>query len=106
MFLKQDDAFTCPMCGRLHASCNMEWHHLLPKDGESEKEEPRIYVCKTCHDVIHYCHTNKELRTQINTLALLLLSEKIEKMILLYKYDKKNNKVYKIKKLKQMRNAA
>lgn len=106
MFLRQDDTFTCPLCGRLHSSVNMEWHHLLPKDGNNEKEEPRIYLCKTCHDVIHFCHSNTELRTKLNTLDLLLKSEKIEKMILLYKYDKKTNKVYKIKKLKQMKKVA
>jgi hypothetical protein len=106
MNIGREEAYTCPICKRIHTSYNMEWHHLLPKDGSCERDEPRIYVCRTCHDVIHYCHTNHELRTSFNTLDLLLTSEKIENMVKLYKYDHKINKVYKIKKLKLLSKAA
>ena len=103
MMIGRSEAFICPICGRPHTQGNMEWHHLLPKDGHNERDEPRIYVCKTCHDVIHYCHTNKELRLELNTLDLILTSEKIKNLIELYKYDCKVNKVYTIKKLKLLR---
>lgn len=100
MKIGKDEAIICPICERPHTQYNMEWHHLLPKDGSNERDEPRIYVCKTCHDVIHFCHNNKELRNLYNNLELIISSEKIENMLKLYKYDQKINKVYTIKKLK------
>lgn len=102
----EDDIFICPICGRKHTSNNMSWHHLLPKDGTQEKDEPRIYICITCHNVIHFCHTNKDLREKYNTLENLLTSLDIIKMVNLYKYDHKTNKIYKIKKLKQLKKCA
>jgi DNA repair exonuclease SbcCD ATPase subunit len=93
------DLYICPLCGRKHPQQNMSWHHLLPRLGKSEKEEPRIYICRTCHDVIHFCHTNRELRELYNTLENILKSELINKYINLYK-NKNNSKIYKIKKLK------
>lgn len=96
-----DDNHICPMCNRQHTSQHMSWHHLLPKDGDQEKDEPRIYVCLTCHSVVHFCHTNSELRQSYNTLDKLLRSAAIMKMINMYKNDHKTNKIYKIKKLKQ-----
>jgi hypothetical protein len=78
----------------------MTIHHLLPSLSELEKdEEPTIYICKTCHMVIHYCFTNKELRHEFNTLNKLINSEKILKMINLYKY-KTDDKVFTLKRLK------
>jgi hypothetical protein len=101
-----EDIHICPLCGRMHTTPNMSWHHLFPKDGCDEKAEPRIYVCLTCHSVIHFCHTNKQLRELYNTIEKILSSTSINKMINLYKYDHKNNKIYKIKKLKQLQKCA
>lgn len=94
-----DDWFTCPMCNRKHSQPRMTWHHLLPTVDSIEKdEEPRIYICETCHSTIHHCHTNKELRETYNTFDKLCTSSKILTIIELYKY-KADDKIYRVKKL-------
>lgn len=100
-----DEDFTCPICNRRHTSEKMSWHHLKPKCGDSERDEPRIYICKTCHSVIHYCHSNEELRIQFNSLEKIFQSSRIMNMVNLYKYDK-HNKTITIKKLKQLKKCA
>lgn len=95
------DYYICPICNRKHTKNNMSFHHLLPSVGVLEKEEPRIYVCCTCHNVIHFCHNNKQLREQYNTLEKLLKSKDIINLVNLYKY-KKDNITIKIKKLKYL----
>lgn len=95
------DYYTCPICQRKHSKEHMSWHHLFPTVNNSEKEEPRIYLCITCHSVIHFCHTNEELRTMFNTLEKILESKCIIDMVNLYKY-KADNTTIKIKKLKHL----
>lgn len=99
--MPQRELYRCPMCGRLHIHDHMTIHHLLPTVENVAKGEPVIYVCRTCHDVIHYCHSNKDLRFNFNTLELLMESEKIRDMIELYRY-KADNCVFKIKRLKRL----
>lgn len=92
----------CPICGRYHISDHMSYHHLYPTVNNKQKEEDEvIYICNTCHSVIHYCHSNQELRYIYNTLEAILQSETILDMVDLYKY-KSDNCVFKIKKLKNM----
>jgi hypothetical protein len=95
------ELYTCPICNRKHSQERMSWHHLLPSVGKIEKSEPRIYVCVTCHSVIHFCHTNLELREKYNTLDRIIESNLIISLVKLYKY-KKDNVTIKIKKLKQL----
>lgn len=92
--------YDCPLCSRKHSKDNMTWHHLFPAVGDNERDEPAIYVCLTCHNVIHHCHTNKQLREIYNTTDKILSSETVVKMINLYKY-KANDCVFKVKKLKK-----
>lgn len=106
MISGKSETYICPLCQREHTPENMTWHHLLPKNGNLERDEPRIYLCKTCHTVIHFCHTNDELRNIYNTLDKILQSNKIIDMINIYKYDCKPNKVYKIKNLKHLQKCA
>lgn len=92
---------TCQMCGRKHVKDHMTFHHLLPTANGEGKGEPTIYVCKTCHAVIHECHTNSQLREKYNTLEHILASKKVQKLLELYKY-KPDNCIFKIKKLRSL----
>lgn len=95
------ETYSCPICNRKHTSDKMNWHHLLPSINNNERSEPRIYICKTCHSVIHFCHTNVELYNNYNTLEKLLESNDIIKIVNLYKY-KADNITIKIKNIKKM----
>jgi hypothetical protein len=94
------DYYECPICGRKHSKDNMSWHHLLPSVGGNERQEPRIYICKTCHAVIHDCHSNKDLRENYNSLDRILASEAIQRLVNVYKY-KSDDCVFKLKKIKE-----
>lgn len=97
-----DDMYECPMCGRNHTKDHMTFHHLLPTVNESEKGEPTIYICQTCHVIIHKTFTNEQLRTKFNTLEKLKGSYRINEWIDLYRY-KSPNVVYQLKRLKRIR---
>ena len=95
--------FNCPICNRMHESQKMTWHHLKPSvDGEEKIEEERIYICKTCHPVIHYCLTNFDLRNYYNTADRILQSPDIQDMLELYQH-KTYNVVISIKKLLKLK---
>lgn len=96
--LMAKDYYICPICSRNHTKDNMTWHHLFPKVGNQDKLEPAIYICHTCHTVIHYSYSNKELRDKYNNLNEIISSEDIKSLVNLYKY-KADDKIYKIKKL-------
>lgn len=95
----------CPMCGRNHIKDHMTVHHLHPAVKRLDKGEPIVYLCMTCHQVIHYCHTNEQLRIYYNSIDALLNSKKVQNMLQLYKY-KSDNCVFKIKRLKRLRYSA
>lgn len=95
----KEDLYHCPICNRLHRKEFMTIHHLFPALGAKPKLEPIIYICRTCHEVIHYCHTNAELRLYWNTYDKLIKSPKIQNLLEIYKY-KPDNCVFKLKKLK------
>lgn len=78
----------------------MTWHHLIPKNGCQERQEPTVYICLTCHTVVHYCHTNKELCETYNTIDAIKQSKDVIDMVELYKY-KAEDCIFKIKKLKK-----
>jgi hypothetical protein len=94
------DYFVCPLCNRNHKKDYMTYHHLYPSLNGSKKGNEVIYVCRTCHNVIHYCHTNAELRLYFNTLEKIKKSLLINDMLELYKY-KADNCIFTIKKLKR-----
>lgn len=95
-----DDFYICPLCNRKHQKDKMDWHHLLPAVGDSERDKPRIYICKTCHTVIHYCHNNYDLRAFYNTLEKIKVSYSVMVMLNLYK-NKTDNCIFPIKVLKR-----
>jgi hypothetical protein len=99
------DQYLCPICGRFHIKDHMTFHHLKPALGNISKEGPLIYVCKTCHEVLHFCHTNEELRFKYYTLDLLCESVSLKKMVELYKY-KPDNCIFQIKYLKRIARVA
>ncbi len=79
----------------------MTWHHFYPAIGTSEKLDPRVYLCKTCHSVVHECHSNKELRDKYNNLEDLIKSAKIKNMVNLYKY-KAHDCVFTVRRLRKL----
>jgi hypothetical protein len=99
--MAEREQYICPMCQRSHISDYMTLHHLFPSVGLLPKDGPTIYICSTCHTVIHFVHTNEELRFVYNSLETLLESPKVLAMLDLYKY-KADNCVFKIKRLKHM----
>lgn len=91
----------CPICQRNHRQEFMTLHHLLPSVFLLSKHPDKvIYICKSCHDVIHWCFTNETLRKRYYTLDLILLSKKIMNMVELYKY-KPDDCLFSIKYLKR-----
>lgn len=100
--IDNDNSYQCPICNRFHESQKMTWHHLLPAiNGKEKVESERIYICKTCHPVIHFCHTNIELRTIYNSIETIIESQKILEFIELYKY-RKDNIIFSLKKLRKI----
>lgn len=99
--MPQREMYECPICGRLHIKDHMTLHHLQPTIKNKKKGKNTIYICHTCHDVIHYCLSNEELRFKFDTLDKLLLSKKLKNMIQLYKY-KADNCIFKIRRLKAL----
>ena len=93
------ELYLCPLCNRYHIHDYMSQHHLLPKVGINKKEEPIVYICNTCHKVLHFCHTNEQLRTKYNSIDSIMLSKKVMMMVELYKY-KADNCIFKLRKLK------
>lgn len=91
--------YICPVCNRKHRHDFMTFHHLLPSTNSEGKSEPTIYVCLTCHRVIHFCHTNKDLRNVYNTIVAIKSSTIINNMIDLYRY-KADDCIFTIRKLK------
>jgi len=93
----------CPLCTRSHIKDYMTFHHLRPSIKDEEKGEEIVYICRTCHEVMHFCHSNEELRFQYNNICKLSDSKKIKDMIKLYK-EKADNCIFSIKKLKGLKN--
>ena len=93
------DLYLCPLCNRYHKYDYMSQHHLLPKVGNMKKESLIVYICNTCHKVLHFCHTNIQLRDKYNSIESIFSSKKVMDMIELYKY-KADNCIFKLKKLK------
>ena len=94
--------YDCPICSRKHAKDRMTWHHLYPSVDGKERQEPAIYVCLTCHQVIHHCHTNQELCESYNTLDKIKESKAVMNLVEMYKY-KANDCVFKVKRLKRLK---
>jgi len=99
--MAEREKYLCPICNRYHIQDYMSHHHLYPTVNNLEKDPPTIYICLTCHSVIHFCHTNEELRNEYNSINRLISSEKIKNMLELYKY-KADNCIFKIKRLKYL----
>jgi hypothetical protein len=66
---------TCALCERTVSQVTM--HHLVPKE-EGGKYSETVPLCQPCHSTLHTLFTNKELRTQFNTIAKLQSAERLQ----------------------------
>jgi len=98
--MPKQEMYICPICGRQHTKEHMTYHHLFPVFKGQKKGKETIYICETCHLVIHFCYPNKILRNYYNNIDRILKSKKIQIMLQLYKY-KSDNCVFRIKYLKR-----
>ena len=80
-----NDKSKCELCG---ISCKTTKHHLIPqlkcKNKYKEiKDDPLniIWVCRSCHDQIHACFSESQLRDLYNTKKKLLESDEMKKYI-------------------------
>lgn len=75
----------CELCG---VKCKCTKHHLIPVSRvrnkyKDIKEDPLnlLWVCRSCHDQIHSCFDNTQLRDLYNTKEKLLASYEMQKFI-------------------------
>jgi len=68
----------CSICKRDTPDQCIEKHHLIPK---AKKGKECIDVCCDCGNMIHQLFDNKFLAKSLNTLALLLSNDKIQKWV-------------------------
>jgi len=78
-------AGTCETCG---CEAELTKHHLRPqlkcKNKYKEiKDDPSnlIWICRSCHDQIHACYTESELRDMYSTKAALMEAPKFKKFV-------------------------
>lgn len=76
---------TCETCG---CEADLTKHHLVPvlkaKNKYKEiKEDPsnHIWICRQCHDQIHACYTESELRDLYFTKDRLMEAPKFRKFV-------------------------
>lgn len=81
----KDDVERCELCG---IESDLTKHHLIPqlkcKNKYKEvKEDPSnlLWICRSCHDQIHACFTESQLRDIYNTKEKLLESDEMKKYI-------------------------
>jgi len=79
----KDKEGKCELCG---LECKLTLHHLIPqvkchnKYKQMKNEDSNhIMICRQCHDNIHACYTENELRDGLSTLDSLRSDERIAK---------------------------
>jgi 5-methylcytosine-specific restriction endonuclease McrA len=69
---------TCPLCGRVLGTVNVDRHHLVPKKFKGREQFP---IHKICHRKIHSAFTERELLKSFHTWADLRRDEDIQAFI-------------------------
>ena len=69
---------TCPLCGRVLGTVNVDRHHLVPKKFKGREQFP---IHKICHRKIHSAFTERELLTSFHTWDDLRRDEDIQTFI-------------------------
>jgi len=69
---------TCPLCGRVLGSINVDRHHLVPKKFKGTEQ---FLVHKICHRKIHSAFTERELLKSYHTWEALRANEEIRTFI-------------------------
>lgn len=69
---------TCPLCGRILGTVNIDRHHLVPKTFKGKEQFP---IHKICHRKIHSAFTEKELMQAFHTWGALRGHEEIRTFI-------------------------
>lgn len=69
---------SCPLCGRILGTVNVEEHHLIPK---TFKGTETVDIHKICHRTIHATFTERELEKDFNTIAKILTHPAILKFV-------------------------
>ncbi len=82
---KRDNCAKCELCG---LEGELTKHHLVPqlkcKDkhkGDKHSSSNILWVCRSCHDQIHACFSESELRDLYSTREKLLESSEMKKYI-------------------------
>jgi len=68
----------CAICQRV--TQHLVFHHLEPGK-KRRRTQDGIRVCHQCGDQVHLMFTNRELRSQYNTLEKLLASGKVQRYV-------------------------
>lgn len=83
------DLGTCPLCGReLVDGPSVDRHHLVPR---SLGGKDTILIHKICHQKIHSCFTERELKNGYSSIDAILSNEEIQKFV---KWVKKKDPEY------------
>lgn len=69
---------TCPLCGRILGTVNVDRHHLMPKAFKGKEQFP---IHKICHRKIHSVFTEKELMQAFHTWEALRAHAEIQTFI-------------------------
>jgi hypothetical protein len=69
---------TCPLCGRILGTVNIDRHHLVPKTYKGKEQFP---IHKICHRKIHSAFTEKELMREFHTWEALRADQEIQAFI-------------------------
>ena len=69
---------TCPLCGRILGTVNIDRHHLVPKTFKGKEQFP---IHKICHRKIHSAFTEKELMQAFHTWEALRGQEEIQTFV-------------------------
>ncbi|WP_229451978.1 hypothetical protein [Massilia niastensis] len=69
---------TCPLCGRVLGTVNIDRHHLIPKTYKGKEQFP---IHKICHRKIHSTLSERELHHSYHTWEALRAHEDIQAFI-------------------------
>jgi 5-methylcytosine-specific restriction endonuclease McrA len=69
---------TCPLCGRVLGTVNIDRHHLVPKKFKGKEQ---FAIHKICHRKIHSAFTERELLQTFHTWDALRQHEDIQAFI-------------------------
>ena len=88
-YTEQEKAGACELCGR---ATQLTRHHLIPRTRHRNKRTQKLYsreemqtrllwVCRSCHNHIHQCISEKDLANMYHSKERLLSHPDIQKFI-------------------------